>query len=78
MIDIWTVISVDLYMNLTNDKNIPINDDTQKVKEYLFNQISEMNKDPKTDTKKKEILKKICILKIFFSFHIFHILFFCN
>ena len=35
MIDIWKNISVDLYMIITNDKDIPIKD-ILKIKEYFF------------------------------------------
>jgi len=52
MIDIWTNISVDLYRNITNDKEIPIND-TVTIKEYLYNQIKTMNEEAKKDQKKK-------------------------
>ena len=39
MIDIWGIISVDLYMNITIDKDIPINDGTDKIKEYLLKKL---------------------------------------
>ena len=58
MIDIWTLISVDLYMNITNDKEIPVNE-TQKIKEYLYKKIVEMNSNKKKDAKTKEILTRI-------------------
>ena len=61
MIDIWTNISVDLYRNITNDKEIPIND-TVTIKEYLYNQIKTMNEEAKKDQKKKEIVKRITAL----------------
>ena len=48
MINIWTNISVDLYMNITNDKDIPIKD-TLKIKEYLYNKISTLNKEIKKE-----------------------------
>ena len=58
MINIWTNISVDLYMNITNDKDIPIKD-TLKIKEYLYNKISKLNEEIKKDQIKKDIVKKI-------------------
>ena len=58
MIDIWTNISVDLYMNITNDKDIPIKD-TLKIKEYLYNKISTLNEEIKKEQIKKDIVKKI-------------------
>ena len=58
MINIWTNISVDLYMNITNDKDIPIKD-TLKIKEYLYNKISTLNEEIKKEQIKKDIVKKI-------------------
>jgi hypothetical protein len=61
MIDIWTNISVDLYMNITNDKDIPMKD-TLKIKEYLYNKILTLNKEAKKDQKIKDIVKRITAL----------------
>ena len=58
MIDIWKNISVDLYMIITNDKDIPIKD-TLKIKEYLYNKISTLNEEIKKEQIKKDIVKKI-------------------
>ena len=47
MIDIWTNISIDFYINITNDKDIPINEGTEKIKEYLYKKITALKKKKK-------------------------------
>jgi hypothetical protein len=58
MIDIWNIISDNLYMNSTNDTKYPTQGDTQQKKEYLYEKIKEMNNGIKKDAKKKRNINK--------------------
>ena len=62
MIEIWGLITIDLYLNLINDKELIKMNDNQKIKQYLYNKISIVQKEAKYDNSKKEILDKITVL----------------
>ena len=62
MIDIWSSITVDLYLDITKDKKIPI-DNHQIIKEYLKNKILKLQNEAEIDNSKKKNLTKI--IKLF-------------